>query len=1339
MASRNWGLITNGATFEALARTLVFFEDPNAALFGRRGKDGGQDARSGDGTRVFQAKHHEDDSAAKAIADAKKEAAKIAEYRTPGHARHDQWKGVTHWCLVTNAAFNPTDREIWDSEVVPLFANQGLRATYWERADLDGLLDKHPEVDRSFFQNETRALLTLPEIRDRLPLEQPFLQRNAPTAFFGRENETEQVRDFLASNALFLVVHGAGGIGKTRLLLEAGERLAAEGSWQVLWANIASMSSSGAWFEAIQAERATLLLVDEPEDEQLLRVLSEQLGGRVGRASKWKVAVAVRSPKDPVLRFLFAPRMEARVHELAIAALSTDAAEGMCNDLLSSGPLARSAEDWRKGAVHELVRRFSRHPVWLTLAVHVLEKHGDLTKVPSTADELAACYLEEIVGLQQQAPREQALALLRWVALIGTVNREDDATVKLLGEGSSVADEAAVRRMLATLVERRGLVQRGARNRLIELKPDVLRDHVLLHWLSVDVGYGEVPVQPSADAKVLVARVRDALLHGNINSLGRSILRSLARTELILRLSERPVPLLDPFFAGIRDALERTTAGPRIVIAEVLLDVATFRPADTVALSRALRSSVVASETIEGVFRRREVGQDDVVLKLAWPVFHAAMGAGTPREREQVLEELCALTTLEAEIAARRTRGLPRDGRRAAELVGRTLEGGPEFWADFEDAASTIAARLLADVSKEPVTPAKAAVLRALLEPAVALERRQTWSEDYTIHIQTYLVLPGQPAWKTREAILGRAKDLLAAGDVPVGTRVVLWALLADAHRSTNQCRGRGPESFREQMRQESLDDLVWAHSVLARRKGELNELTAARDLWHWHYRFEKDLDLKTASEKLEALYASNELASEFEPLVSDDEWEQRGRRTAAKAAELAACHAPEDIVEFIARAVRFLGSERELHRLLGLAGNLGEHAHTSEPVRNFVRASLAEPVASARTDFATVAAASWVATLRKSDSPTAAHNLVVEVLSICGSDDQRINLLRQLYPGPLPPRIFGHLTAPEHDHLRSLAPLFLARRQGPAFIKAVGWTIQYDWPALKTLIERTLDGVPNEQIGLAVNALVDAAYWTIRETDPATIPPGLGTWLLDQLLRLPDLDSPGDTLSWHVEQVLRRVGHAPLSWLPGALERRRDMEAEAAHDKVRAVSHRAQLSSYVTQIAPTQVNDPDVTRAVKALVDLVTDQGTVGYHLPEVLRNVDPGGLLVPAEVARRLASVADKEEARRLARIAGAYAIGAAAWRTIAKPVIARAVRAPGEDERRSLFSSLTHLGPRTWSGTPGEVPQIFIAGVQAARHLLESETDAEYRPFWEWYLAVAEAELREQEEEAKEERGE
>ncbi len=52
---------------------------------------------------------------------------------------------------------------------------------------------------------------------------------------------------------------------------------------------------------------------------------------------------------------------------------------------------------------------------------------------------------------------------------------------------------------------------------------------------------------------------------------------------------------------------------------------------------------------------------------------------------------------------------------------------------------------------------------------------------------------------------------------------------------------------------------------------------------------------------------------------------------------------------------------------------------------------------------------------------------------------------------------------------------------------------------------------------------------------------------------------------------------------------------------------------------------------------------------------------------------------------------------------------------------------------------MPVIFLSAVEAAKNALDSETDAEFRPFWEWRLAVAEADLREEEERSKEERGE
>ena len=54
---RNWGMINNGGVFELLMHAILYAKDPDVILFGRPGKDAGQDARTADGTIVYQAKY----------------------------------------------------------------------------------------------------------------------------------------------------------------------------------------------------------------------------------------------------------------------------------------------------------------------------------------------------------------------------------------------------------------------------------------------------------------------------------------------------------------------------------------------------------------------------------------------------------------------------------------------------------------------------------------------------------------------------------------------------------------------------------------------------------------------------------------------------------------------------------------------------------------------------------------------------------------------------------------------------------------------------------------------------------------------------------------------------------------------------------------------------------------------------------------------------------------------------------------------------------------------------------------------------------------------------------
>jgi hypothetical protein len=1320
MAERNWGALTSGATFEALATTIVFFEDSGASLFGRRGKDGGQDARSSDATRVFQAKHHENGSAAAAIRDAKNEAKKIAKYRQAGHTRHAQWEGVTHWRLVTNAAFNPTDKLKWDTEVVPLFRSQGLVADYWERAALDGLLDKHPEIHRSFFGHETRVFLSIPEVKDRLPYREPFLRRDELGPFCGRTEEKTRIREFLSSDSLFLVVHGAGGTGKTRLLVEAGDEISSDGEWQVLWANVESMATTSAWFEAVVPERATLLIVDEPADETLLGKLSEQLGGHVGRCAKWKVAVSVRSPKDPVLRFLRGARMKQCVDELVLSSLPLDDAEAMCYELLRTGKLSAGPDDDLRNGARELSTRFARFPVWLTLAVKHLEDHGNLKQIPADAMALADDYLREVEQGQAEMSAEEVRGLLRWVALLGPVNREDDASIGLVREGTGASSVIAVRQRLAALIHRGALSERGARNRYIELIPDVLRDHVLIRWLTTDVG-GASGVVASEDAEALLENVRSGAASGSLSALGRTALVAIARTELLMRFAGHDVRLLSGFLVSMESALPLMGANQRVALAEILEAVAPFHPTGAASLAKAMRQDHVQDEVLDGLFGPKVIGQSDVVLSLAWPLFHGAMGAASPAECEAVLRELCALVEAEAHLASVRQRELPNDGKRAAALIARVVEGGPQFVSDYDDAAKTLCSELIASIGAKPPTVGQVALMRHLVRSVLALERRQSWNDDRSFSWRTVKIVPGTPAWATREDVLARVKAVLAAESTPIESRMQLWHVYSRAGDGT------------------ALEKLRWTHGVLEGRSSIIKELVAAREVWDWHRRYETSAEVKAAADALELLYASNDLAREFQPLLPNiEDWTERDDRASAKAADLARASSPNEISAFLDRAEAFGGSDQTLLRLGRIAWSLGEHAELCEVVREFIRESLKPPTIDARAEFVVAAAGSWVAAVR-GHRPERAHVLVRDLLDGCGSDERRAHLLERLY-GRVPklPEV-GRFTAEERDLLRNSRCLFASAGRDAAFVAAIALSAGEDWPTVQTCLEDVLKSVPAERLTHSINALVSAFYWAVRDDTEPQPPTGVAEWLMSQILALPDLDDIGSDSEWKLTEILKRLGKPDVRWLPQALRLRQGQEsANEFATKTRAISHSVRVSKYVRQVDAACALDDDVVAALNQVLDFVNHSGSVHYYLPEILHDVDPEGLVVPAAVEKRAVVATDAQGVRRLARLAGGYAINSVPWRTIACATIRAATRFGGE-ELRSVYGALEERGVRSWSSEVGEVPPAFIAAVTDARAALEAEAEVDLRPFWQQRLAIAEAELRDEEERAKEDRDE
>lgn len=1338
MVEPNWGMIRSGPTFEALVSMLVFYKDPQAKLFGRRGKDGGQDVRSGDGSMVYQAKFHSDENPSHAFSDAKSELKKIVSYRTLGHVRYEQWLNVTHWKLVTNVMFNTTDEQRWTREIVPLFAENGLTAVYWTKPYLDGLLAMYPEIQRMFFEGENRVFLTPFEAEERLHKEISSVDREGLPIppFVGRQEVFEELRNFLQTETLFLALNGPGGVGKSRLLVEFGQEIAGKGEWLVLWGLLSSMEQSAAWFQGIMPERPTLLLLDEPENERLLRILEEQLGNRLGRATRWKAVIAARSSKDPILRYL---RHLSKIHSadpIALHPLDGKDSKAMCLGRLSQGPLANQPEEWRLQAAQQLAQLYNGYPVWLNLAISFLERDGDLSRISTEAEGLADQYLEEILGPSGTSEYESTLALLRWIALIGPVNREDNEAITNLAKQTGISSSQKVQEIITSLVARCALFAYGAYNRLVAIKPDIIREHLLLRWLVVNLGFGRQRFQLSDNAQNLIQELTFAIRQGTTNSHQRRILVSLTRTEWLLQRGDQPLALLDQFFIDLQQGIPAMSPSQRISMIASLSDIAEPKVGNILEIVRSLRQNPASTEKIVNLLGdRRTMGQDEVLLELPWLLYLAARGElDSAHGRNRLLSEMSELVLEEIRIGHRSN--LPRDGRRASELLRRIHGGGPDFMVSFDEEILPLALHWIGGWLRDPSLE-RSEALKEILKPVISLEREQIFREENTIRIRRNVMLRDDPCWQPRQQLLQQIRDLLQNDSLLIEQRCVLWELLDYAHHNLLQAtRSVGTELFKEEIQ----GDLFWALNCLQnQKKTELVELQAARKVWFWHVRFDENTEICRLAEQLEDIYQENELAAEFEPLVDYDvdDPDSQEQRQQHKAEFLAELSGGDEIARFIERAVQFIG-QPSIHPIWEIGIHLGRLAPSKPVVGEYLETVFSKSDSDYQLDFATWVVSSWVKTLRQEGEEEKAWKKCKEFFDQCSHAAAQIWLLQRTYS-----RRNNGLAPGEYQWLLSQSQLYQKAGRLQYWFELIAQNLDRDFKQFRCICESTLKNLPYKDQPSAVSGLIEGIYRAICDRQHQFNPDlslGLGVWLLDQVVLVNNL-SDVSALRDHGDRLFKKLGRAPISWLAVTLAKRKEREEEAqGKERFYAVSlsDRVRLSRFVEPVQSGNRKESEVVSAVERLVDFTLAKGSFNFGFNGYLKDIDPEGFIIPDIVVNRLAALPQNGEiydnAACFAKIALEYQVGSVSWRRIASAVVALTKHFP-PSEREHLWEALVIPTMSSWSTTLGQVPQVFIDEARNAREFLDAETEECFRPFWGWYVKYTEEKLRDKAERIKE----
>lgn len=1322
----NLTTIESGMAFQSLVSALIQHDgDPEAFPFSRPGPDMGQDVLSSNREIVYQAKFHKNESASLVISDAKREFKSIQTYKNESGPKQTVWQSVKQWILVTNASFNTHDRQIWECEIVPLFAQLGLDAKYWEKETVKSKLVNHPELVRAYFGGETRVLLSPAEaIQKESKLN--FFVDTLQIPYAGREESFVQVNQFLEQpNKTVLVVHGPGGIGKGRFLLECMNRIVEQNpltknkKWQVYWALVEDMDKSSNWYEGMVPEKDTLVFVDEPPSESLLKRLIGQSSFANSRSSQWKFIVAARSSNDPVLHYLNSPGVKGLVQELALEALSDASSIQMCQNLLE---YIQFPDELISEAATKISSKFQGFPVWMAIAIQLLKENNDLTQLPNSVGVLAKSYLDEITNNQRQFESDKILETLRWLALVREVNSENNGDLEYLANQAKLQSTSELKRIMSHLVQRGVLFQDGIRNRLYRIKPDVFQEHILMEWLTFPFNSKR---EPHEHLNVILQDIYDGFKQGytSIDHLQRMILHNILFLDFTLKQMNEPVRLLRDFLFGIR----RTVADWPVQSQSSL-----FNYLPILGILYASEVLDICESALNSETSRTKDEQARILSAVVHCVDENAKYVEHVEEQEQCLNILLKIIDLKSALSL---------DFRNEETISRLLTGRSSYRSNFSEVCFQRGKTFLTNLlNQSALEPADKLWLEYLIKPQLRVERHSTYAEtrDHFI-IYKLTVEPNSKEWNFRKDLLGILVQILKKNHFVFEEKILFWQLLDQSLGELSFCRSKLKDNLKlYEIAYDSLkSELSEVYQLIQTNIMTLEELIAARKIWDWFCRYEKDEVIKSVAIACENWFQQQiPYAAEYDDLVDwlTQPYEQTERKSHEKGHQLA-LSAPETIKQFVEQGVTYLGGSQSISRLSSVAYGIGLFADESTSVWDYLKDALIQEPQNPHFQFAGNICRSWMSKHRKEHPGISTLKLFQSFLALVPTLESKIILTDYVYESSW---IFD-VSPDEFDYLLTVQDNFKAVNKLVPYLQIIGGMALVDLVKFQSCSEQILASLPLSEKEKGLSALIESLYYAVQrsfEKNKSENPNNdLVFWVLNQVIQLPDLDHLG--ANWHLEEFLKLLKKPDITWLYEAIKKRIVLAQQNNEYEILPFSNF--LTTCMTKPSEQDFQQTAIRQAVSHLIDLLWQEPCLLFRLPKCLVEIDPNGLLVPDTIVKVLIEhdkAHDFDFISYMAQVAGYYHMNEVAWRKIAHQVCVN-IRDQEfkERDKRHVMLQLQNPDPGFWICTPGKVPDKFIQAVKTAEEDLAKETDSILIPFRKWVLDSAKKELAYHTEQVKE----
>lgn len=1310
MPSLNWRMVPDGGTLESLMHAILFAKDPTTVLFGRPGKDAGQDARSADGTIVYQAKYRQGLNMDSAIALALEELEKIKNYRQPSHVNHTHWHNAQQWVLVGNFSINPNDDAKWNSQVVPAFQQEGLTAEYWHIDILEGWLAQHPEVRDVFFDTENRVLVGVKEAHDLLSAEYiGNLSLGIPMV--GRDDELELIKRFASSgDKRVLPVIGPGGIGKSRLLYEGLVSLAQEG-WRVFWALPGAMARSSQWFRLLNGAEKTCVALDAPDDPGLLRAVIEQLATVERR--NWRVIVAYRSDKAEALRRF---RTHGHVHEpVRLEPLN----ETQSHELLKKYLNHRRPDSW----LHSVYQFMKGNPGWLCLVGELANRRA-LDDLPMKTDEIAALYVDSCLARLDAADREQGETLLRWLAMWGTFAFESGGPgqneLSFLSEQG--IPERAARKLLKLFVDA-GIVRNwGVRKRLFAIEPLIVRHYILSNWLYRETKQGyEVSAEGVSMVKLMV--------EGQVPSAD-SVLNTLSQLARSRLEETEATTFLRPIFESIDSLINKGNLLDQYYIASLIEKDGAVDPESALDILTSIRQNSKQDMTEQHTFLGEQTyTHQTLVESLPWILFQLAENVNHPVIADRYLQEFRQLVTLEDAGALEAP-----SGKTPQTLLKRILTGSRNAGIFIQPAHDLVIARL----SEAAAWPFVGLLAESLLNPT-----RETveWVANWTMAITKRPITPDTHEWRNAETIRAEAFKVLRTCEESE-LRRSLWQLLQGSHRKFRHLvlQGKVRNPIKEKYQQILVSDLSICAEILGAPPVPMTivEATHAREMWSWYLEYGNNDELVGLARKCEKIYAglSNWRFHDFFRFATDDALAPETNRIAGILLE-ADCL--DTFGEFFEEAQRYLDAARHapdmadewrICRLADACADqfvIGASAHRNSLTAFTLKVlDQDEPSNLLEWHFVVRLCRRYLYEAKRQNLADFDNALSV----LLGETRNVFRLLRELYSN-VHPSSMGVLTKAELDCIFEQETNFSERD----WFLLLGPFYAIDGDLIQERLGGRLTASTSDTLvkSRCMENFIRSTYLTALryEWTGEQMPVG---WIIDMIavFKLYGGLLGMHELEWMRDQAYFRMNMTTLTSL---VRSRCELEKNnTPYEGVEIFPHDFAVDKWV-DFDVAQVTEINAFREFCRLA--LESTFTAIYWMPKYLRQIDPTGEQVTVFVEQYLADAPDLNgnALARLANLASGYEDDMSQWAAIARPICERALTLR-RDERERVYFGLSRKETGLLISMPGQVPDYYVRACETATRLRDAEPlDSPLRDYRDWALGRAKAELKWEQESAEE----